>query len=145
MTTISELAKELGVDRRWLLRRLRADKVAATTAPAVTPGGVQDVIQVPDEWADQLRQRYKQARKLALDKIEGITDEEWQECVSVLCYVDDRSTCAICGDPITGGYISSQPTGAPKYHTRCMDAPREEIEAIRQRNGFCPDITGEAR
>jgi hypothetical protein len=59
---MADLSRELGVDRRWLLRRLRADQVQTTTAPAITLGGVQTVIIVPTEWAEKLRERYQTAR-----------------------------------------------------------------------------------
>lgn len=59
---LASLAKELHVDRNFLLKKLKREGVAVAYVLAMTPGGVQRCAVIPAADAIRLRNRYAEAR-----------------------------------------------------------------------------------
>jgi hypothetical protein len=59
---LADVAKELNVDRNFLLKKLKREKVAVAYVLAMTAGGVQRCAVIPAADAIRLRNRYAEAR-----------------------------------------------------------------------------------
>ena len=63
--TLIELGERLGLDRSFLHKRVKRDRIATITIPYRTKGGVQMVTAVPESYAKELTQLYEQAERNA--------------------------------------------------------------------------------
>jgi hypothetical protein len=63
--TLIELGERLGLDRSYLHKRVKRDRVATITIPYRTKGGVQMVKAVPECYATELAQHYLSAEQNA--------------------------------------------------------------------------------